>query len=239
MLQETVQSRSDQCRRSLGPGDAHHGIGRTSHGGSLFSVFSYGFLTFYLKARHSYLAILKRFPHDLTTLESLRPLLIELSDLKTCADLFQSAFNHYSAVYPIPIPDPELNQPPSPFGQMEVLCLTDLYNTLGQHEQAIHAIKSGSRWLQGRRDETYWDMCEDDREFDLRTEEGDSSTAVVTREREGDLTPGHFPLDVNARHRLAIARIKMGDIGEGKVRPARLSLSKPQQYPDPDSADAC
>ncbi|KAF7979955.1 hypothetical protein HWV62_40398 [Athelia sp. TMB] len=168
-------------------------------------------------ARHSYLAILKRFPHDLTTLESLRPLLIELSDLKTCADLFQAAFNHYSAVYPIPIPNPDLDQPPSPFGQMEVLCLTDLYNTLGQHEQAIHAIKSGSRWLQGRRDEAYWDMCEDDREFDLRAEEGDNPIGAVTREREGDLMSGHFPLDVNARHRLAIARIKMGDIEEGKM----------------------
>lgn len=175
-----------------------------------------------MQARHSYLAILKRFPHDLTTLDALRTLLIELSDLKTCADLFQAAFAHYFSIYSTPVPDSNPNidhkQPMCPFGQMEILCLTDLYNTLGQHEEAVHAIRSGSRWLQGRGGETYWDMCEDDREFDLRVEEGAGAMAAMTREREGDLVSGHFPLDVNARHRLAIARIKMGDIEEGKVR---------------------
>jgi general transcription factor 3C polypeptide 3 (transcription factor C subunit 4) len=39
----------------------------------------------------------------------------------------------------------------------------------------------------------------------------------TVRERDGDVRPGWHPLDVNARHRLAIARIKMGDIEEGKV----------------------
>lgn len=65
-------------------------------------------------------------------------------------------------------------------------------------------------------------MCEDDREFDLRVEgpeEGTSAVSArsVTRGREGDLLPGYFPLDINSRHRLAIARIKMGDVEEGKV----------------------
>ncbi|KZP20521.1 TPR-like protein [Athelia psychrophila] len=36
-------------------------------------------------------------------------------------------------------------------------------------------------------------------------------------EGEGELVAGYFPLDVNARHRLAIARIKMGDVEEGKM----------------------
>jgi hypothetical protein len=31
------------------------------------------------------------------------------------------------------------------------------------------------------------------------------------------LEPGRYPLDVNARHRLAVARIKLGEIEEGKV----------------------
>jgi general transcription factor 3C polypeptide 3 (transcription factor C subunit 4) len=106
---------------------------------------------------------------------------------------------------------------------MEVLCLTDLYNTLGQHERAIEAIKRGCRWLQGRGSEKFWDFCEDDREFDLAKPLNGANTGaglgeVVThREREGDLRPGWYPLDVNARHRLAIARIKMGDVDEGKV----------------------
>jgi general transcription factor 3C polypeptide 3 (transcription factor C subunit 4) len=106
----------------------------------------------------------------------------------------------------------------TPFGQMEVLCLTDLYNTLGQYERAIEAIKRGCRWLQGRGAEKFWDVCEDDREFDLMESAGGAGEAVGThREREGEVRPGFYPLDVNARHRLAIARIKMGDTEEGKV----------------------
>jgi len=176
----------------------------------------------YLQARHSYLAILKRFPHDLTVLSELRPLLIELADLQTCATLFQSAFEHYSSVFPVPFSASNPTSISSPFAQMEVLCLTDLYNTLGQYERAIEAIKRGCRWLQGRVMEKFWDVCEDDREFDLMkgAEAGvrEAGMAIEThREREGDLRPGCYPLDVNARHRLAIARIKMGDIEEGKV----------------------
>lgn len=96
---------------------------------------------------------------------------------------------------------------------MEVLCLTDLYNTLGQHERAVDAIRKGCRWLQGRWAENFWDVCEDDREFDVL----DGVGGEMATERGGDVRPGWYLLDVNARHRLAIARIKMGDIEEGKV----------------------
>lgn len=50
---------------------------------------------------------------------------------------------------------------------MEVLCFTDLYNTLGQHERAVDAICKGCRWLQGRVAESFWDVCDGDWEFDL------------------------------------------------------------------------
>jgi general transcription factor 3C polypeptide 3 (transcription factor C subunit 4) len=103
---------------------------------------------------------------------------------------------------------------------MEVLCLTDLYNTLGQYERAVEAIRKGCRWLQGHRAEKFWDACEDDREFDLIEDAGAGAGEMsmsVHREREGGVRPGWYPLDVNARHRLAIARVKMGDIEEGKV----------------------
>ena len=92
---------------------------------------------------------------------------------------------------------------------MEILVLGDLYNSLGEHDKAIETIRKGCRWLQGRAKQVFWDACEDDREFDT----GDGQ-----RVSEGELEPGMYPLDLNARHRLAIARIKMGDNAEGKVR---------------------
>jgi len=86
----------------------------------------------------------------------------------------------------------------------------------------LFTLLSVGRWLQGRTAEKFWDVCEDHREFDLN--EGTEASAGgaglgagTHREREGDVRPGLYPLDVNARHRLATARIKIGDIEEGKV----------------------
>ncbi len=93
---------------------------------------------------------------------------------------------------------------------MEILVLTDLYNTLGEYESAIDTIRKGCRWLQGRGEQRYWDVCDDDREYDPPDIE-------IPRRAGGAIEPGKYQLDVNARHRLAIARIKMGDIEESQV----------------------
>jgi general transcription factor 3C polypeptide 3 (transcription factor C subunit 4) len=99
---------------------------------------------------------------------------------------------------------------------MEVLVLADLYNTLGEHEGAVMVIRGGVRWLQGRKEQRYWDQCVDDREFDLLEEEGGARRGGGAGE-DDEVPPGRFPLDINARHRLAVARIKMGDVEEAKV----------------------
>ncbi|KAI6048063.1 hypothetical protein EDC04DRAFT_2556141 [Pisolithus marmoratus] len=167
-------------------------------------------------ARHSFLAILKRFPHDTTVLTELRPILIELSDFALCASLYEGALEHYQSVYPLGHAlDPSLSKgatPPMEFGLMEILVLADLYNTMNQYSRAIQTVRRGWRWLQGRAVQKFWDVCEDDREYDPPPEEGG-----VTIQRYGDVQPGYYPLDVNARHRLAVSRIKIGDLGEGKM----------------------
>lgn len=98
------------------------------------------------------------------------------------------------------------------FSQLDLLLLADLYNALGEYVRAIGVIRRGTRWLQGRAEQSYWDLSEDDREFDL---EG-WPPRVISAET-GSVQPGRFELDANARHRLAVARIKMGEIEEGKV----------------------
>ncbi|KAG2040882.1 TPR-like protein [Suillus americanus] len=170
-------------------------------------------------ARHSLLAILKRFPHDMTVLAELRPILIEVSDLPLCTSLYHAALEHYQTVQPLgpaqPI-DPSLIDQPSPnqiFGFIDLLVLADLYNTMAEHDHAIQIIRKGCRWLQGRASQRFWDGCVDDREYDLPREDRGN----VNMERSGDVQPGHYPLDVNARHRLAIARIKLGEVEEGKM----------------------
>lgn len=144
-------------------------------------------------------------------LEEIRPILIELSDLALCASLYADAFVHYQGTFPSGMGfDPEIQQdvPGGGFGLMHLLVLADLHNTLGQYEKAKETIRRGCRWLQGRASQKFWDVCEDDREYDV---------AEGVRSADVELQPGMYPLDINARHRLAVSRIKMGDIEEGKV----------------------
>ncbi|KAH9893442.1 TPR-like protein [Cubamyces lactineus] len=172
-------------------------------------------------ARSTMLAMLKRLPHHLPVLDELRPILIELSDLALCAELFQGAFDHYHSAYPSGRGlDPETGEevPGGGFGLMHLLVLADLYNTLSEYGKAVNTIRKGCRWLQGRAAQKFWDACEDDREWDV-------PESNVQRSSEGEMQPGMYPLDVNARHRLAIARIKSGDIEEGKMH-AKIILAQ-------------
>lgn len=156
----------------------------------------------------------------MTVLAELRPILIEVSDLPLCASLYQAALEHYQTVQPLgPVQhiDPSLAEQTPPnqtFGFIDLLVLADLYNTMSECDNAIQIIRKGCRWLQGRASQRFWDGCVDDREYDIPRE--DMGNVII--ERSGDIQPGHYPLDVNARHRLAIARIKLGDVEEGKVR---------------------
>jgi general transcription factor 3C polypeptide 3 (transcription factor C subunit 4) len=81
------------------------------------------------------------------------------------------------------------------------------------------------RWLQGRREQRYWDSCVDDREFDLLELEGGAQRGGSGD--DNDVSSGRFPLDINARHRLAVGRIKMGDMEEAKVGYVRVDVSLP------------
>ncbi|KAI0031922.1 TPR-like protein [Vararia minispora EC-137] len=172
-------------------------------------------------ARNSLLAILRRHQHDLTVLEEIRPVLIELNDIKLCAELFDKAFQYYAHQYPVGhLTDPKTGAvlPGGGFGLMELLALADMYNSLGEHDRAVHVIRVGVRWLQGRQDQRFWDACEDDREYDVGTGRPVGSGV-------GELLPGRFPLDVNARHRLAVARIRMREFEEGAMH-ARIVLEQ-------------
>lgn len=184
-------------------------------------------------ARNSYTALLKRFPHNIIILTELRHILVEQEDLEVCAKLYQEAFDHYTSLSPSGqnensvVIDPVLTvsevQPRADnFTLMEILVLADLYNSMGAFEKTIKTIRSGCRWLQGRSKQKYWDSCSDDREYDLPGSNRAESECEV-----GDSTglrPGHFPLDINARHRLAVARLKIGDVDEGRVRDSLTAL---------------
>lgn len=183
-------------------------------------------------ARNAYLAMLRHFPHDTVVLTELRHTLIEMGDLKLCASLYQDAFDHYTNVFPDgkisvttesdvidPALAPQIKTTENAFSSfsnftlMELLVLADIYTSLGWYEKSIKTIRAGCRWLQGRFKQRYWDACTDDREYD-----SDDFNRNDNEEANGPFVkPGYYPLDVNARHRLAIARLKFGDVDEGRV----------------------
>jgi general transcription factor 3C polypeptide 3 (transcription factor C subunit 4) len=174
----------------------------------------------------AYMSILRRFPHDTTVLAELRPVLVELSELQLCQKLYADAFEHYQQLAPTGSTRTEDGRLLSGagFDEFHVYVLADLYNTLGDYEKAIHTIRAGVRWLQGRGGQKMWDMVSDDREYDVegtKRPASDDDTEAVQ--------PGHFDLDVNARHRIAIARLKLGEIDEAKVI---LVTSTPQNLID-------
>lgn len=144
-------------------------------------------------------------------LEELRPILIEGNTIDVCATLHQDAFEHYQELYPTGVgADPDTGQeiPGGGFDLLHILVLADSYNSIKKYQNAISTIRRGSRWLQGRGSQSYWDACEDDREFDI------VGSAVI---RSGTVAQGMYELDLNARHRLAVSRIKLGDVEEGQV----------------------
>ncbi|KAJ6511189.1 TPR-like protein [Mycena sanguinolenta] len=177
-------------------------------------------------ARIAFLGILQRHPHDISILGELRRVLIELNDLSTAAAYFQAAFDHYRTAFPsgsgLETASGQV-APGAGFGLLDLLALADLYNTVGEHERAIDVIRKGVRWLQCRAAESFWDLCADDREYDCQNADIARESEAVGDDDDDDdelVEAGRYELDVNARQRLAIARIKLGDIEEGKMHAA-------------------
>lgn len=161
-------------------------------------------------ARTAFLAILKRYPHNVSALEELRPILVELSDIPRGIQLYQEAFEYYQEINPYGTVEdsPENDFSGGGFGDMQIIVLADFYNSVGDPERAVTTIRRGARWLKGRGEQRHWDNEVDDREFDI---EG------FTRGGQSTTSGSSYPLDVNFRHRLAVARLMLGDHDEGKV----------------------
>lgn len=158
--------------------------------------------------------ILKSQHYDPNVLEEVRLLLIELDDAPKAAKLFQQAFDFYSKH------QPEGPESENDFGARQIIALTDFYNNVNEYEKAISTIRRGARWLDSRFHESRsWDSVQDDREFDLpgyARDDGDGQGPA----------PGYHPLDINFRQRLAISRLRIGDIGEAQVRSQRCVLPR-------------
>lgn len=172
--------------------------------------------------------ILKIDPHNITTINEILPLVFQLRDFDAAITILSTAFEYFQRIWPNGPPalnqgttlDPTLiaQYPMDPNNMLQdfhIIALADAYIAAGKYHLAIQVIRDGARWLQGRRQEMEWIHASDDREFDIESYSRPDEDGMLTGET---LKSGMHPLDVNLRHRLARARIKNGDIQEGKVK---------------------
>ncbi|KAG8952110.1 transcription factor TFIIIC subunit tfc4 [Tulasnella sp. 424] len=158
-------------------------------------------------AMTGFLSILKVAPYHMGVLLQLGPIFSLLSEFHRGISLYKDSLEYYQET-----------MPDGPVGGEDVDCLmllvtlADFCNTIGEYEQAIRGIRDGARWMQGRASQRYWTTATDDREYDAqgygRPAGPDDSTGRPQ---------GFFPLDPNLRHRLALARLGLGDFDEGQM----------------------
>jgi general transcription factor 3C polypeptide 3 (transcription factor C subunit 4) len=99
----------------------------------------------------------------------------------------------------------------------------DLLDRRGDHSRGISQTKILSRWKQGRRNETFWNDEEDDREFDIEDEPRRIRVPLYER-GSGDAPYGQtLPLEIRVKLGLFRLRRSTEDFSEAMVHPPRLA----------------
>lgn len=165
------------------------------------------------EAIQAYRAILKVRPHNSEVLNHLIPILIGMDRISDAVRLLESSRDFNYRHFPEPQHGDGLRF--SSFRHSEVVTLFDLQLELQEPLSALHMIRQGARWLQGRAHEVWWDdVLEDDREYDRDrdyTREGATEYG-----RRIEMAPVYPDLDPAFRLRLGWARNKMGDWEEAQ-----------------------
>ncbi|KAI0435158.1 hypothetical protein F5Y09DRAFT_293878 [Xylaria sp. FL1042] len=102
-----------------------------------------------------------------------------------------------------------------PFEWQDISIFAGLLAYVEHTKDALYELKSLARWLLGRSDENFWDdWQDDDREWDIGN---------ARRTRFQDFQPGKYPessygssLPLDLRTKLAVYRLKLGDMDEAR-----------------------
>lgn len=153
------------------------------------------------RAAADYERILKEVPHNARALRHLAETFIDLNDVQTAFDYWSDSVEYYMSLDPEEAPE---------FSWSDVNIYSELFTYLGRHSEGLKAIKSLSRWLLGRGDDTMWEeFSEDDREWD--------SSDSPRRIKAHGYIPKQWPRDsyglglpLELRVKLGLFRLRMG-----------------------------
>ncbi|KAI1457091.1 TPR-like protein [Annulohypoxylon moriforme] len=121
-----------------------------------------------------------------------------------------------------------------PFDWQDIKIFVELLAYVKQFKNAIHELRSLSRWLLTRSDEVFWDGQDDDREWDidnsrrLKLEQFQEEKYPITSYGKG------LPLDM--RTKLAVYRLKLGQEDEAM---RHLEFIDPDQPSGPEILSEC
>lgn len=171
------------------------------------------------RAMHSYLQMLHYRPQNQSIIRQVIPLLFQMNMIDRAIKILQQCEEWNMAAFPDPLLDPSMMDDSlgpdvrNTYEPNEVVTLADLLLRANRPQEALHTLRRGARWLDGRSSEEFWnDVLGDDREFDESREEG------VREENYGrrvELAPIHY-LEPEFRFQLAVARARMGDAEEAE-----------------------
>ncbi|PWN18991.1 TPR-like protein [Microstroma glucosiphilum] len=168
-------------------------------------------------------ALLRVRPHNAEVLAQLVPLCLKANRRMEAIRLLESSWEFNRTHFPDPTSGEGLRF--ASFTGSEIVTLCDLLLLNNEPLAALNIVRQGSRWLQGRSTEIFWDdVLDDDREFD-ESREGANRGGVAEYGRRVEMAPVYPPLDTQLRLRLGYARAKMEDLPEAE-RHFELYLAK-------------
>lgn len=155
----------------------------------------------YGKAMKDLLKLLDDTPHDSIVLRQIAQVCIESQRIDQAKSLYEKTIAFHKS---------EGNIPENAFPWSDINVYVELFGHAEEYEEGIATLKSMSRWLLGRQEETYWaDILADDREWD--------ADDAPRRQEVADYVPGRYPLEsygeglpLELRVRLGIYRIRLG-----------------------------
>lgn len=166
------------------------------------------------RAAFDYEYLLTRLPHDTTILRTLAELYIDLNETDLARSHFDRSFRYYRAN--------ESHRSKS-ITWSDVNVYVELCGYEQEYQKGIFELKSLSRWLVGRGDDTLWDSFDkDDREWD-REDEPRRVSVEGFRSGKYEASAYGIGLPIELRIRLGIYRL---EIGPDSVDEALVSSSK-------------
>ena len=140
-------------------------------------------------------------PHDSVVLRQIAQVCVESNRIDQAKSLYEETIAFHKST---------ANTAENAFPWSDINVYVELFGHGEEYEEGIATLKSMSRWLLGRQDETYWDdIVEDDREWDADDE--------PRRGEVADYVPGRYPLEsygdglpLELRVRLGIYRMHLG-----------------------------